>query len=164
MCGLPLVGRGFLADLLEDAGYYNIASLRAVSDVQGDVDFIRGIQAAIDRLKAANGSQDHQPDWARIGRKAYRTLIAVRMASQADTDIPEPFKCPLTGDWLEDPVVVPCGISCSRAPLELWLDSCGTCPFTRMNLQKVSLIPNLALRDAINLYRPLEERYLIPRK
>lgn len=157
--GLPLVGKGLLADLLEDAGYQTVACLRAVAEGDGDMAFLRQIQAAIDRLKLIT-----QADWARVGRKAFKTLLVVRQSTLSDTDVPDPFKCPLTATWLEDPVVIPCGITCSRRELEIWLDACGTCPFTRQSLTKTQLIPNLALRDAMAMYRPLEERYLIPRQ
>jgi hypothetical protein len=158
--GLPLVGKGLLADLLEDAGYDVAASLRAVADSESEMDFLRRIQAAIDRLKLVTPSAD----WGRLGRKAYKVLLIVGRAAVVYCDIPPPFQCPLSGDWILDPVITPSGITVERALIERWILACGACPFTREPLALTQLVPNRALKDAIVLYRPLEERFLIPRQ
>ena len=158
---LRLVGRGLLADLLEDAGYRTVADLREETRDQVTIscEFIRNVQAAVDRAR----DRDETRDWGRVARKAYHVMLAVREADVSDaTHVPDPFRCPLSLDWMADPVVTPRGHSYDREHIARWLEAAGTDPFTREPLSVDRLVPNLALARAIALYRPLEERFLVP--
>lgn len=62
---------------------------------------------------------------------------------------PPEYTCPLSLDWLEDPVMAPSGHSYSRAWIERHLRSTSTDPMTRQPLKASQLYPNRALRDAV---------------
>lgn len=62
--------------------------------------------------------------------------------------------------WMEDPVVVtPSGISYDRVHLERWMAASHTDPCTRAPLTRENVVSNLALKAAIEMYRPTYERY-----
>ncbi|KAG5181789.1 hypothetical protein JKP88DRAFT_141148, partial [Tribonema minus] len=44
---------------------------------------------------------------------------------------PAHFLCPISLDWLVNPVITPSGITYSRAELELWVRENGTDPIAR---------------------------------
>ena len=56
-----MVGGGVFWELLKDAGYRTVADLRAVSSDEAVLDFMRAVQAALDRLRAS--SPAHVVDW-----------------------------------------------------------------------------------------------------
>ena len=58
---LEMVGGGVFWELLKDAGYRTVADLRAVSSDEAVLDFMRAVQAALDRLRAS--SPAHVVDW-----------------------------------------------------------------------------------------------------
>ncbi len=71
-------------------------------------------------------------------------------SSPSDEEFPESFYCPLTHEVMRDPVVDPEGNSYERTAIEEWLASGhSTSPITRAPLVKNSLVPNRALREAI---------------
>lgn len=70
----------------------------------------------------------------------------------SDDDIPGSFRCPITLDLLRDPVILGAtGHTFERKSIESWLERSGTDPLTNQRLanNERNLIPNLALRDAI---------------
>ncbi|KAL6047667.1 VWFA domain-containing protein, partial [Balamuthia mandrillaris] len=66
-----------------------------------------------------------------------------------DTSFPESYICPLTQEVMRDPVVDPEGNSYERTAIEAWLRKNSTSPITRAPLSSKDLVPNRALRDAI---------------
>jgi hypothetical protein len=158
---LTIVGSGLLWQLLCEAGYETVSALREVSTEDLELAFLRRIQSAIDSLKA---SEQREADWGRVGRRAYKVLLHIRSADVLDwIDVPAPFCCPITGTWMNDPVIAtPSGVTYERAHLERWVDATGTEPCTRAPLTRSEIVGNRALKDAIAMYRPLHERYLIP--
>lgn len=66
-----------------------------------------------------------------------------------ENEFPQSFFCPLTLELMKDPVVDPEGNSFERSAIENWLKSNNTSPITRNPLSVADLIPNRALRDAI---------------
>ena len=160
---LHAVGRGHLAAVLERAGAKTVADVRAIASLQQELDFLRAVQRAIDELRA-EPEHAYVVDWTRIGRKAYRVLVVLKSAevSLQFDDIPDFFRCPLSGDWMIDPVTTPAGHSYERAHVELWVQAAGTDPMTRAPLEVSQLRPNIALRQAIETYRPQLERVAVP--
>jgi Mg-chelatase subunit ChlD len=63
--------------------------------------------------------------------------------------VSENFNCPITGEFLVDPVLTPKGHSYERKAIEEWIDLKHESPQTREPLRKDQLINNIALRDTI---------------
>lgn len=68
---------------------------------------------------------------------------------------PSEYTCPLSLDWLDDPVTAPSGHSYSRVWIERHLNRTQTDPITRQPLFPSQLYPNRALRDAVARARAL---------
>lgn len=65
------------------------------------------------------------------------------------TVCPPSFKCPISQQRMDDPVVTCDGHSFERRFIEEWLTVQGTSPLTNLKLKSRTLIPNVALRNAI---------------
>ena len=157
---LKIVGNGYLAKLFEHAGFYTIADLRQIDlDDTSDAAGLKRLQRSIDDLRDQHGAK--VSDWGRIGRKAYNVILQVKDANVKEDDVPPPFMCPLSRDWIVDPVMTPAGQTYDKSHILRWINAAGSDPYTRQALAIDDLVPNRALRDAIAMYRPLEERYLI---
>jgi len=65
----------------------------------------------------------------------------------------EMFICPITAEFMVDPVVDPEGNSYERVAIETWLARHGTSPITRKPLRVSDLAPNRALKEAIEQER-----------
>lgn len=64
--------------------------------------------------------------------------------------IPDGFVCPLTLEVMVDPVLDGAGNTFERNALLEWLKNCHQSPISRQPLNQKFLVPNIALRDAIN--------------
>lgn len=153
-----MIGKGVLADVFEHAGYYTIAQVRSADLDSSDRNILRQLQGSIDILKADESVR--VTDWFRVARAAYFAVVAIQQADVC-LDVPAPFQCPITGTWFEDPVIAPSGITYERSAIVRWVRVNATDPQTRSELRESDLIANRALKDAIVIYRPLEERYTI---
>ncbi|KAH7678053.1 GrpE nucleotide exchange factor coiled-coil-containing protein [Dioscorea alata] len=64
--------------------------------------------------------------------------------------IPEDFRCPISLELMNDPVIVATGQTYERSSIEKWLDAGHeTCPKTQQKLTNTSLTPNYVLRSLI---------------
>lgn len=150
---LAFIGNGKCADLLDDAGFFTVADVRlhTLSDAA------RILQQAIDRLDYENKTH--------VAFKAFRGIFTVIQAKSVADDIPHCFQCPISHDWMVDPVITPSGITYDRSNIDVWITSFGNGPandpMTGLPLASSQLVPNRALADAISRYRPLEERFLV---
>ena len=61
----------------------------------------------------------------------------------------ESFVCRITGEVMKDPVIDPEGNSYERSAIISWLQRSATSPVTRTPLSPSDLVPNRALREAI---------------
>ena len=157
---VPSIGKGYLAEILEDMGYYTVSDLRAVTERGEQNEFLRKAQHSIDNFKSVGKTA---VDWFRIASKAYRIMYKIGLAEVFDADdVPKPLRCSIMGVWMTDPVITPSGYSYERQHIERWLSTMGTDPFTRDKLNVSQLVPNRALLSAINRYKPLENVYVIP--
>lgn len=66
-----------------------------------------------------------------------------------DSKFPQSFICPLTQEVMREPVMDPEGNSFERSAIEEWLSKNSTSPITRTALNKSQLLPNRALKEAI---------------
>ncbi|XP_038883276.1 U-box domain-containing protein 16 [Benincasa hispida] len=76
-----------------------------------------------------------------------------RKDSISDLAIPADFRCPISLDLMQDPVVVATGHTYDRAAIMLWIESGhNTCPKTGQTLAHTNLIPNRALKNLIAMW------------
>jgi hypothetical protein len=68
------------------------------------------------------------------------------------TNISENWKCPISGELMDDPVSTPEGITYNKSHILEWLQCNQTCPTTRSPLRPNQLVPNIALRNTIQDY------------
>jgi len=70
-------------------------------------------------------------------------------------DIPDEFNCPITLDIMDDPVLCDDGYTYERSAIQSIRNSLS--PMTRQPIDKTRLIPNRALKDAINRFISLSD-------
>jgi len=78
-------------------------------------------------------------------------------------EIPTHFQCPITMELMQDPVMIATGHTYDRPAIQRWLDQGHrTCPVTGVRLRHLELIPNHAIRTAIQSWAPAELSALRP--
>jgi F-box/WD-40 domain protein 7 len=78
-------------------------------------------------------------------------------------EIPAHFQCPITMELMQDPVMIATGHTYDRPAIQRWLDQGHrTCPVTGVRLRHLELIPNHAIRTAIQSWAPAELSALRP--
>ncbi len=73
---------------------------------------------------------------------------------QAGRPLPA-FFCPITAEIMQDPVTTADGQTYERAAIERWLESSDTSPATGAKLPSKTLVPNIALRQAVEEWEQL---------
>ncbi|GER55162.1 U-box domain-containing protein 13 [Striga asiatica] len=69
---------------------------------------------------------------------------------QKNLVIPDDFRCPISLELMNDPVIVSTGQTYERSCIEKWLEAGhATCPKTQQALSSTSLTPNYVLRSLI---------------
>ena len=68
---------------------------------------------------------------------------------RSQSSLPRSFYCLITMELMTDPVMDPEGNSYERSAIEEWLEQDRTSPITRTQLSPTQLVPNRALKDAI---------------
>lgn len=90
-------------------------------------------------------------------RHASRDLeqAQVRMADLQEelVSVPDEFRCPITREIMEDPVICSDGHTYDRQAITRWLSSHGTSPKTNQRLANREVIPNHTLRALIAVLR-----------
>ena len=78
--------------------------------------------------------------------------------------IPHSFLCPITCDVKDRPVVAADGHSYELEAITRWLESHTTSPLTNATLHTTVLIPNVALRSAIEEWRAVQPMAIDPER
>jgi hypothetical protein len=78
--------------------------------------------------------------------------------------IPHSFLCPITLDVMDHPVVAADGNSYEHAAITGWLVSHTTSPLTNAPLPNTALVPNVALRNAIEEWRAVQPMAIDPER
>jgi hypothetical protein len=65
------------------------------------------------------------------------------------------FECPISQDIMNDPVICSDGQTYEREAIEKWFELHNTSPITNVRLANRNLIPNIALKQAIDAYKVL---------
>ena len=68
------------------------------------------------------------------------------------------FFCSITGEIMRDPVATADGQTFERAAIERWLERNDTSPATGLKLPSKTLVPNIALRQAVEEWEQAEVR------
>eukprot|EP00243_Klebsormidium_subtile_P004648 TRINITY_DN18798_c0_g1_i1.p1 TRINITY_DN18798_c0_g1~~TRINITY_DN18798_c0_g1_i1.p1 ORF type:complete len:687 (-),score=174.93 TRINITY_DN18798_c0_g1_i1:373-2433(-) len=71
-----------------------------------------------------------------------------------EVEVPESHRCPISGDVMVDPVIiVETYHTYERCQIEKWFgDGHSTCPVTNQQLESTQVIPNLTLRNEIQVW------------
>jgi hypothetical protein len=135
-------------DVFRGSNFFTVEALRTVQDD----DFSTRITAAIARL-CSEGEQPTDLKWKQMAARCQRVRRKLRNASAQPFE-PEHLCCPISWSLLVDPVITPDGISFSKQCIEDHLGVNGNiCPVTRNTLKMNELIPNYALRSAVEYYQ-----------
>ena len=78
--------------------------------------------------------------------------------------IPHAFVCSITCDVMETPVVAVDGHSYELAAIKQWLETHSTSPLTNVELPTTTLVPNVALRKAIEEWRDSQPMAIDPER
>lgn len=116
---------------------------RAYSDTQYDKDTFDHSTSEISRLR--NSYIEKKQTLAEVFDKA----------AQCDkpSEVPEHLCCKITMDIFHDPVITPSGVTYERAVILDHLHKVGKFdPITRASLQPEQLVPNLAIKEAVQSY------------
>lgn len=68
-------------------------------------------------------------------------------------DMPEHFRCPITSDVMEDPVMAMDGFTYERSAIATWFERHNTSPMTRAVIPP-TLVPNVGKRSEIANWNP----------
>eukprot|EP00048_Salpingoeca_helianthica_P015968 m.229676 g.229676 ORF g.229676 m.229676 type:complete len:809 (-) comp17801_c0_seq1:27-2453(-) len=71
----------------------------------------------------------------------------------AEEELPESIVCPITREIMTDPVTGLDGYTYEREAIQMWLARHGSSPMTRDPMTAANLVPNFAIRTAIDEYR-----------
>jgi len=80
------------------------------------------------------------------------TTTTTTPSNASSTQWPAEFKCPITEELFEDPVIARDGHTYERAAIEGWIAQNGTSPMTGQALT-TDLIPNITIRNAITQFK-----------
>lgn len=98
--------------------------------------------------------QDHEADELEaLGERVALAAQAGEMADAEMGEIPDEFTDPITYGIMEDPVVLPSGLSVDRASIMRHLLSNSTDPFSRQTLTVDMLKSDVVLRDRIQAWK-----------
>ena len=88
-------------------------------------------------------------------------MMPARDAAGPLPEYPEEFVCPIGGEPFIDPVVTEDGHTYERVVLERWLQEKKTSPMTNLPLKTTAVVPNIALRKAIEKWEEIAHEYAI---
>ncbi|CAN7063476.1 unnamed protein product [Brassica rapa subsp. trilocularis] len=123
----------------------------------GDWPFVQAEQLARLALRCCESVGDNRPD---LGTEVWRVLEPMRASSGGSSSFhlgrneqriaPPYFICPIFQEVMQDPHVAADGFTYEAEAIRAWLDSGhDTSPMTNAKLSHNSLIPNHALRSAV---------------
>jgi U-box domain len=136
------------------------ANFKTIEDLKKEtVGYGQRIQDAVDELKREKPHLKASY-WNSLALRCCKIIERIQTA-EASPFIPSPYMCPLTKDWMVDPVVAPSGYSYERSAIEEWLEDDCRDPFTREEFKIDQLIQNRHLKHAIKHYRRNHLRFSV---
>ncbi|GKA40904.1 U-box domain-containing protein kinase family protein [Tanacetum coccineum] len=122
----------------------------------GDWPFVQAHQLAVLAMNCCDMNRQNMPD---LASEVWRVLepmgvscglFLFRVGSEGQSQIPHYFVCPIFQETMQDPVVATDGFTYEAEAIKGWLDSGhNTSPMTNLELANSNLVPNHALRSAI---------------
>ena len=103
------------AGALERAGFKTVDDIRGVKQEE----FVSRVSAAVGRI-AADGAQAEHPRWDKLITRCINVYERI-LSAEAQPIVPEEVLCPITWDWLRDPVVAPSGHTFERCAITRWI-------------------------------------------
>lgn len=126
------------------------------AEAEGDADALlaAAVHGALAPEDAALGGDKAPPPAAADAatRARLAAIFAEREARRASRDIPQHLLCSITFDIMLHPVITPGGHSFERDAIERALASRKEDPISRTPLQLAQLVPNLALKAAVDAF------------
>lgn len=153
-----LTGRSALGITKEVQYALDSGNLKALLDpLAGDWPFVQAEQLARLALRCCEINRRSRPD---LGSDVWRVLepmrascggsSSFRLGSEEHFQPPPYFICPIFHEVMQDPHVAADGFTYEAEALRGWLDSGhDTSPMTNVKLEHCNLVPNHALRSAI---------------
>ena len=86
----------------------------------------------------------------------------MELDENSEEEIPDEFKCPISLDLMQDPVLAADGHSYDRVQIESWFRTSHVSPNTRLRLNTLALYPNIELRNRINSWLSERSRPELP--
>ncbi|XP_024996112.1 U-box domain-containing protein 33-like isoform X4 [Cynara cardunculus var. scolymus] len=135
-----------------DTYSFGIILLRLLTDWP----FVQAQQLALLAMNCCDVVRENRPDLASEVWKVLEPmrvscgLSSFRFGAEGRCQIPHYFNCPIFQEMMQDPVVAADGYTYEAEALRGWLDSGhNTSPMTNLELANSNLVPNRALKSAI---------------
>lgn len=152
-----LTGRSPLGLTKEVQYALNKENLKNILDpTAGDWPFVQAQQLALLAMNCCDVARRNRPDLASEAWKVLEPmrvscgLSSFRFGAEGQCQIPHYFNCPIFQEIMQDPVVAADGYTYEAEALRGWLDGGhNTSPMTNLELANSNLVPNHALRSAI---------------
>ena len=135
-------------ELLNLCGLYTIAQVRAVHGVE----FETNLNIHIAAFREQDDTGRRESCWRNLWTRCVNAVSRIKRGPEARQIDPAPFLCEITYSMMHDPVITPSGHSYDRDNIVQWIRDHRTDPTTREALDETQLIPNRALKDAIQYY------------
>ena len=150
---LPSVGRR-TADILNRAGFTTLGDLH-----NADYTTVRdSVHRVISELTPSSFDTSY---WLRMQRRCEGIALRARNAQAAPT-VPEACMCPITWDWIVDPVRTPSGHVYDRSAILTHIREYGTDPMTRSPLTEQDLRDDPSTAELITFIRNNFVRFYVP--
>ncbi|KAK2650288.1 hypothetical protein Ddye_017777 [Dipteronia dyeriana] len=153
-----LTGRSRANIVEEMLEILDMSNLNALLDSSaGDWPFVQAEQVAHLALRCCDSDPSNRPDLVSEVWRVLKTLRAscgalssIQMDPEEDSQAPSYFICPILQEVMQDPVFAADGYTYEKEALSGWLESGhDTSPMTNLRLSHTDLVPNRALRSAI---------------
>jgi hypothetical protein len=143
---------------------FNKAGFSKIGDLYSRLNQEAAVHAAAEELAVLDGTADTDR-WRALATYCVDIIRSVRSA-EAQPFVPEHFLCPITYTCMEDPVVTQHGHSYERYAIERVANHPDPDqridPLARMPIAADDLIPNKALKEAIEFYQARSLRFSLP--
>ncbi|KAL1500025.1 hypothetical protein AB1Y20_012702 [Prymnesium parvum] len=144
------------------AGMKTVFDLHKISTREENTSIVEAAMSYV-REKFPGLNDDYYVEQHRRMRtRCINVAIRVQEGKPIQMEIPDVFQCPLSYDWLVEPVMTPSWQKTySRSEITRWIERHHTDPSTGAALTVDQLIPNRAMADAVEFYRRQNTRISI---